>query len=394
MISLHAEAVHARLHTDSPDLAAHVADIESSAPALAAAPEQALHPRHCVLERSAAWCREWYPHFPLPSPASDPPLMWRDAAGSWRVLSSREQHLATHHAAGQPLKPSSIMQPTLAQAPGQGAFPLHFVLPDGSVGVLAANVGDTGQQGTWQPVLLAPVAPETALGGPGSQPSLPEAQGYVAAVAAPSSQPALLPDGDAAPRKTSAKRRHCLPDALGGSNQAAARALRERLQKRNKPADGSTVGSNGEDQTAACISQPEANPIRGQNSTSQVVPGGESERHMQTGDAEAGTISTPTAPADQRPSATAGTALALAGGLGNAAVPECLQHMAEVGDDSEVVFLGTGCAEPSKYRGASGILLRCGLCGGTAMCGTHSCVCGMELAACLQRGAYFHIRDR
>lgn len=33
--------------------------------------------------------------------------------------------------------------------------------------------------------------------------------------------------------------------------------------------------------------------------------------------------------------------------------------MAAGGDDTEVIFLGTGAAEPSKYRGASAIHLRC-----------------------------------
>lgn len=34
--------------------------------------------------------------------------------------------------------------------------------------------------------------------------------------------------------------------------------------------------------------------------------------------------------------------------------------MREAGDKSQVRFLGTGCAEPSKYRGSSAIHVVCG----------------------------------
>ncbi len=39
-------------------------------------------------------------------------------------------------------------------------------------------------------------------------------------------------------------------------------------------------------------------------------------------------------------------------------VPECIRCLQQEGDDSELLFLGTGAAEPSKYRGASSIHLR------------------------------------
>ena len=35
-----------------------------------------------------------------------------------------------------------------------------------------------------------------------------------------------------------------------------------------------------------------------------------------------------------------------------------MQDMARRGDKAQVLFLGTGCAEPSKYRGSSGIHVR------------------------------------
>ncbi len=35
-----------------------------------------------------------------------------------------------------------------------------------------------------------------------------------------------------------------------------------------------------------------------------------------------------------------------------------MQDMARRGDKALVLFLGTGCAEPSKYRGSSGIHVR------------------------------------
>ena len=36
------------------------------------------------------------------------------------------------------------------------------------------------------------------------------------------------------------------------------------------------------------------------------------------------------------------------------------QVMAQQGNGTQVLFLGTGCAEPSKYRGSSGIHVRLG----------------------------------
>ncbi|GAB4817494.1 hypothetical protein N2152v2_004540 [Parachlorella kessleri] len=41
-----------------------------------------------------------------------------------------------------------------------------------------------------------------------------------------------------------------------------------------------------------------------------------------------------------------------------AGAPHCLQALAAAGDGTQVVFLGTGSAEPSKYRGASAVHLR------------------------------------
>ena len=38
----------------------------------------------------------------------------------------------------------------------------------------------------------------------------------------------------------------------------------------------------------------------------------------------------------------------------------CSQDMARRGDRAQVLFLGTGCAEPSKYRGSSGVHVRLG----------------------------------
>ena len=361
-----AAAVHARLQADSPDLAAHIADLTDSAPRLTAASEQ----QPSVVERSAAWSREWHPRFPLPSPASDPPLMWRDAAGSWGAVPDSQVPAVMQHAGDQPAytvsgDPSPVTQPMRSQLSGQGAVPLHFVLPNGSVGVLAANVG--GQQGSWQPVLVAPATPVMALAGPVSHQNGLDAQRRAAATAAPQCQHKLLPAGVAAPRHAGAKRGLCLPDAGGGSNQAAARMLRERMQKRSKPADAAAIVSTN-DQTAACISQPEATTDACVKSTSQLVPDGDDDVHRQIDPAEASASLTKTnITAHNMPYEAAGPAAELGAGPNGAAVPECLRRMAEAGDDSEVVFLGTGCAEPSKYRGASGILLRYCLCDGPTL---------------------------
>ncbi len=298
--------------------------------------------------------------------------MWRDAAGSWADSRDSKQYPATHYVVGQAAHtladdPSSVMQPLCTQPPGQGAVPLHVVLPDGSVGVLAASFGDVGQQGSWQPVLMVPAAPVTAFAGPASQQDMPEAQTRAAAIAAPYYLRKLQPGSDAAPRSTSAKRRHCRLDAPGDSNQAAAQSLRERLAKRNKPADGPTVLSNGEDQTEACISLQQPTADASLKSTSRLMADGADEPRRQPGGADA-LATLPLTIADHRkPSAPAGAEPELGGGRSDATLPECLRRMAKAGDDSEVVFLGTGCAEPSKYRGASGILLRCGLCDGTAL---------------------------
>ncbi|EIE26920.1 hypothetical protein COCSUDRAFT_59422 [Coccomyxa subellipsoidea C-169] len=43
---------------------------------------------------------------------------------------------------------------------------------------------------------------------------------------------------------------------------------------------------------------------------------------------------------------------------GSPATPECLKAMAARGDAAQVLFLGTGCAEPSKYRGGAAVHVR------------------------------------
>ena len=123
-------------------------------------------------------------------------------------------------------------------------------------------------------------------------------------------------------------------------------------QRRGDAASQSQLVSNGLHQTAACTSQPAISADREVKSTQGQQPDDE----MQ-GNAEA----LPTMVAARgRPDQFGEAVSEVGGGAADASVPECLRRMAKAGDDSEVVFLGTGCAEPSKYRGASGILLRCG----------------------------------
>ena len=122
------------------------------------------------------------------------------------------------------------------------------------------------------------------------------------------------------------------------------------MQRRSEPADADVErveGSAAQLCAGPCPERQSAGPV-------EVRPGSD-EPHQPRGMATA----PPVATAAQGPSiaaaAPAGDACETSA---DAAVLQCLRRMAAAGDGSEVVFLGTGCAEPSKHRGASGILLR------------------------------------
>jgi hypothetical protein len=145
------------------------------------------------------------------------------------------------------------------------------------------------------------------------------------------------------------KRRRHTPDAGTDSNQTAAQLLRERLQRRSEPANA------GAERTAGSATQQGTGNGFEQRCAVRLKAELHGDRRGQHGMAEAPPA---LAVAEHAPLAAAGTADRADGASVDAAVPQCVRRMAAAGDNSEVVFLGTGCAEPSKYRGASGILVR------------------------------------
>ena len=136
------------------------------------------------------------------------------------------------------------------------------------------------------------------------------------------------------------------------SNQAAALALRSRL--RNSTA-GSEAGG------AAAVTPCDEEPAATQPPVSAgPAPAAGDLRPCPSPPAKASTAQQDVS--RQQTQAAAAPAPAAAAQLGNAQqeqAPECISRMAAEGDDTEAVFLGTGAAEPSKYRGASAIHLRC-----------------------------------
>ena len=319
---LHAGAVQLKLLADNPQAAAHAEQLRASLPELTAADEPQ---RSSACERSEEWCRQWHPRFPLPAPGADVQI----ARG-----------------AGEGCQPSVPWeQPN--QLLSQGAAPLHVVLADGTLGVLAANVWANGQQGPWQPVLVSPPSQAmSAVPSDGQHPAPPPPQRSSAKSAAQGMKRPSDDTAEGAHQQLDAKRTHSMPDDVVRSNQAAARLLRERMQRRSEPADANMeeaalkrcVGSVYEPRSAEQLQFRSSDGPRRDQGTSDAPPIAAS--------AQSAPITAAEAPGGVN------------GVPAGVAVPQCLRRMAAAGDDSEVVFLGTGCAEPSKYRGASGILLR------------------------------------
>ena len=77
-------AVQLKLFADNQQVAAHVEQLRTSTPELAAADEPQ---QSSIRERSEEWCRQWHPRFPLPAPGADPPLWQQEADGSWQRVS-------------------------------------------------------------------------------------------------------------------------------------------------------------------------------------------------------------------------------------------------------------------------------------------------------------------
>ena len=289
-----------------------------------------------------------------------------DAAGSWEAFEDGRQRIIAHPPARQAAYTVVGVnlqgpQPAPVQPFGQAGFPLHIVLPHGSVSVLAANVVSNGHQGAWQPVLLVPAGASTAADSRHGPLQLQNGAAPSAALSVKRRLPATV--GEAA-LQANMKCRRVMPAAGGDSNRAAARLLRGRLQERRVAADSARPASSGAERTAANTLQPMAVGAEcNQQSIPQAQAGVDRAMQRQIGDVDA-TLAI--AAAHERPTGAAEAVVEASGGPDDDVVPECLRRMAEARDDSEVVFLGTGCAEPSKHRGASGILLRCGSCSGPA----------------------------
>ena len=347
-----ADAVQLKLLADNQQLAAHVEQLRKSSPEFAVADE----PQHSsIRERGEEWCRRWHPRFPLPAPGADPPLLCqRNADGSWQRVSQADIGRTAFPAGTQMARDTVLRdqpdlpweQPTQLSSQRMHA-PLHVVLPDGTLGVLAANVWANGQQGPWQPVLVSSAAPALSAAASGSQHRAPPSHvGNASIIAQGAKRPADIGEGV---HQNDLKRRCPTPHAGAGSNQAAARLLRKRMHRRSEPTNPDP------EHIAGCAAQQKDRDGSEQGRAVQLDVDFGGDGHRQRGMAAAPLAM---AAAQCAPFTAAGTAGSAIGAFADPAVPQCLWRMVAAGDDSEIVFLGTGCAEPSKYRGASGILLR------------------------------------
>ena len=138
--------------------------------------------------------------------------------------------------------------------------------------------------------------------------------------------------------------------AVPPSNQAAALTLRSRLRNLPAGSEGARAAAK-----APCVEEPAAlQPSVSAGPAPAVKHPGPcpSPPSAAVVTAQRG-VSHQQAPAGAAPATGAqpGTAQ-------QEQAPDCIGRMAAEGNDTEAVFLGTGAAEPSKYRGASAIHLR------------------------------------
>jgi hypothetical protein len=138
--------------------------------------------------------------------------------------------------------------------------------------------------------------------------------------------------------------------AVAASNQAAALALRSRLRDSTAGPEGGRAAM-----VAPCAGEPAAPQPP---ASADAVLAAAAPRPRASPPAEALTAQRDIS-RHQAPAAAAPAAAAEHGTAQQEQAPECITRMAAEGDDTEAVFLGTGAAEPSKYRGASAIHLRC-----------------------------------
>lgn len=249
---------------------------------------------------------------PLPPPYVGAPLYPAPAPGPWQQLPPAPY--------SSPLPQPGNCPPALQQPGGAAAPPLH------SQGPPAPPPGAGGAAGGRAPYFHPPPPP-------GAPPPGPPANG-----AASGGGQELC--GTLGKRPSAAQQQ----EQQQASNKRAAADLRARLLQ--QPAQEGQAGG-----AQAAAKPPPASPAAAApfDGSSAGPAGGASDQ--QPG-CERGTAAPPAAAAAAAPGSRA---------LGDwaAGAPDYLRALVEAGDGTQVVFLGTGSAEPSKYRSASAIHLRC-----------------------------------
>jgi len=331
------------------------------------------------------------------------PLQWHGVAQAqpMQLQQQHQQHLQ------QQKQPQQQFQVMPLQ---QHMQPLQVVLPNGQLGLLLPLVSapPTGVQQSWQPTswpqgpqgalppppqqlqtatpaaVPGPVPPPRPPPRPPAAPQPPQQPQQQQGRATPAKRPSDADEAAADAAPASSRQRldggHIGAEAAAsgtgpaqaGSNQAAAVALRARLLG----ADSQDLLKQQAPKAAAADTQdlgapPDAPPATEAGEPAAALPAARphSALHDELGTTAAGAATTTAE--QQQPSGQEPHQQRQA-----EAVPECVAQLAEARDDSEVVFLGTGAAEPSKYRGASAIHLR------SVCIHTHSrsdCICGNAL---------------
>lgn len=322
------DEVQSQLRTERPVLEQTLTQLEEDA--VLAAQLHSTAPSEASLQlRSQQWQKLWYSVL-APSPvapcggardrqAGPPPprrvprhlQAQQPAQQQWRQQWQQAQPLQQRHPGGS-AAPSHVVVP-LSAISGGGQV-LQVLMPDGRLGVVLPIVSPQPSAGTqaWRPQQhsvrqssgvvpppMAPPAPPPPPRTPLPSPLPPNRQPPHSAGTVPTLRNAPIPT----------------------ANQFVAERLRKRLRKETHEVDDAVAASASADMPGFPTG------VEGPRTNSFAEP---SQRSTAPGEAEGGW-----------------------------AVPDCIQRLQQSGDDSELLFLGTGAAEPSKYRGASGIHLRC-----------------------------------
>lgn len=171
---------------------------------------------------------------------------------------------------------------------------------------------------------------------------------------------------------------HLLPLAKAQSaNQLAAQELRKKFKRSGTQLPGGSTSSlaspsRAPRQDEPRHSSPTVDPaVQGEALHGQLprhaTPGSQTEAVQVSGAVEGAALPKAPAVAASSPSAQLPPphrhdSLEASDTSDMSDIPECVATLQRGSDDSELVFLGTGAAEPSKYRGPSCIHLRCRFC--------------------------------